>query len=284
MVSSDDRILGTTRQPTRRVTRRAPIRATSGAALTCMLLVAAAPQSRAATVEALGSSTISHDETARTWTLAAGGARLVLSLDRSADYQLLKLESPTGANWIAGAATTDTWVVINGRPEPFGRRDAGFEFDGVATNNTGHVLQLAASYRYRPANLRVVRHLAVADGSPTFELWTTFESLGGEADLSDLNGFELRVRDGSIRWLNGLQGDTSDVLHMSAFSTQSTRLGPGGTIMRSPHRLAAPSRCVSTSRQRATCLRSYVLSPRWSRRAMAESRPASSARRSCCPR
>ncbi len=189
-------------------------------------LIVTAQLASAATVETLGNATISRDDSARTWILGAGGARLTVSINSGSDYQVLSLESPTGRNWLPNAAT-DTWVVINGKAEAFGRRDAGFQFEGVGTENTGHLLRLDASFRYRPANVRVVRHIAIADGSPTFEHWTTFEPLGSNAVLSDLNGIEIKVHEGTVRWLNGLQGDNSDVARATAFSLQSGRLRPG---------------------------------------------------------
>ena len=157
-------------------------------------------EARAAIVESLGGATISHDESARTWTLGAGSASLTLSIDRNADYQLVSLESPSGRRWTPSAAA-DTWVVINGKPEPLGLRAANFDYERVTTENTGHSLVLHAAYIYRPGNVRVVRHVSIVDGSPTFEMWTTFEYMGTEVTISDLNGFELKVKDGTIRWV-----------------------------------------------------------------------------------
>ena len=191
-----------------------------------LILLSSARLASGAVVETLGDASIVRDDAARTWTLASGGARLVLSLDRNSDYRVVTLESPTGTNWLS-TSTADTWLIINGKPEPFGRRDSGFDFDRVTTENTGRVLRLNASYRYKPASLRATRHISIVNGSPTFEVWTTFERLGPEATLSDLNGFELEVPEGTVRWLNGLQGDTSDVMHATAFSQRNTRLGPG---------------------------------------------------------
>lgn len=185
----------------------------------------------AGVVESLGGASISHDEGARTWTLETGGARLILSADVGVDYQLVTLQGSTGRRWMP-AAHADTWTRINGTHAPFGSRAAGYDFERVSTEQTGRSLRLAASYRFKPANVRVTRHVAIVDGSPTFELWTTFESLGGDVVLSDLNAFELKLRDGVFRWLNGLRGSTSDEPQPSAFSLNGTRipLGEGMTL------------------------------------------------------
>lgn len=180
----------------------------------------------ARTVESIGDASISHEESSGMWIVGAGGAQLILALDSTRDYKLVTLEGPTGRRWMPAAAT-DTWTVIDGVPVPFGSRSAGFEYESAVVQNTGSSLLLAVSYRYRPANLRVVRHIAVVNGTPTFEIWTTFESLGRDVQLSDLNAFELKVQDGTVRWINGLKGSASDTPNPEAFSLNSRRLGAG---------------------------------------------------------
>lgn len=177
-------------------------------------------------VESLGGATISRDEGARTWTLETAGARLILSVDASVDYQLVTLQGPTGRRWMP-AAGADTWTVINAKHAPFGSRAAGYEFERASTEHSGRSLRLAVSYRFTPANVRVTRHVAIVDRSPTFEMWTTFESLGADVVLSDLNAFDLTVRDGAVRWLNGLQGSTSDTPQPSAFALNGRRIPMG---------------------------------------------------------
>jgi alpha-galactosidase len=198
--------------------------AIGAAVLTC--LAGAASPARAETVQTLGDASIVHDDISRSWILSAGGARLLIGLDRASDFRLLALESPTGHNWLA-APQAGTTVVINGQSHPLGSRSAGFDLEAVATENTGHALKLHATFYYRPANLRVVRHIAVADGAPAFEVWTTFEPLGKEAILSDLNAFDLTVPEGIVHWLNGLRGDSMDQEHLDAFALRSQRLAAG---------------------------------------------------------
>lgn len=185
----------------------------------------------AGVVESIGNASIDHDEAARTWTLRAGDAQLILSIDSSADYQLVRLQGPTGRRWTPSVAS-DSWTVINGKREPFGSRAAGYQLERVGTENTGRALKLAAIYLYKPANVRVTRHVRMVDGSPSFEMWTEFEALGADAFVSDLHAVELTVHDGLVRWLNGLQGSTSDSPQTSAFALHSGRipLGEGMTL------------------------------------------------------
>jgi alpha-galactosidase len=196
-------------------------------AATLAFIASVASPATADVIEALGDASIDHDEAARTWVLRAGGARLVLSLDRAADFQIVALQSPTGHNWIP-APQADTTVIINGTSEVLGSRSGGFDLEDVSTENTGHGLKLQAAFFYRPGNLRIVRHLAITDGAPVFEVWTTFEPLGREAVISDVNAFELRVPEGPVHWLNGLRGDSMDQEHLDAFALRTQRVGAEG--------------------------------------------------------
>jgi alpha-galactosidase len=121
----------------------------------------------------------------------------------------------------------DTQINVGGRTLPFGNRAAGFVFQNVATSVTGLTVRLDATFDLPAARLRVTRHYAATSGTPTFETWTTFVPLGPPITLSDLNAFVLTVPDGTMRWLNGLQGDNADTSRDSAFSLQRGTLGAG---------------------------------------------------------
>ena len=55
----------------------------------------------AAIVAQQGDATVTHDASAGTWTLSAGGAALTLALDPSRDFGIVSLLSGSGASWIA---------------------------------------------------------------------------------------------------------------------------------------------------------------------------------------
>src|SRR5262245_45807757 len=160
----------------------------------------------AATVAASGDASISQDTAAGTWTLRAGAAVLTLAVDRSRDFELVSLVSPSGKTW-AGGSVPDSSVHVGSRTIPFGNRAAGFAYENAAVTTSGKTLQLDATYALASANLTVTRHYAVISGSPSFETWTTYAS--GSAPLSDLNAIQLVIPAGTIHWLTGLQGDTA---------------------------------------------------------------------------
>ena len=186
---------------------------------------------RAATVvQELGDASVARDSRAGTWTIGAGGATLTVALDPSRDFQVVGLVSPSGRNWLVNG-TAGTALTLEGSLLAFGSTAGGFQYENVTTSNDGHVLRLDAAFLVRSADLRVVRHFAVTDGSPTFETWTTFESLGPSLSLSNLNAFQFSVPVGTIHWLNGLQGDNADTVHDTAFTLQQQDLPVGQTLV-----------------------------------------------------
>ncbi|PYR61436.1 MAG: hypothetical protein DMF91_09735 [Acidobacteria bacterium] len=180
------------------------------------------------TIDMLGDATVTHDSQAGTWTIGAGGAALTMTLDAARDFQITSLIGSSGRNWIV-TPDAGTFVTANGAPLPFGNRAAGFEYESATTSNDGHLVRLDARFFLRSANLHVTRHVAAANGSPTFEMWTTYESATG-VTLSNLNAFRLTVPAGDVHWLNGLQGDTADAEHDSAFTLQHQQLASGQTL------------------------------------------------------
>src|ERR1700730_7374293 len=181
---------------------------------------AAAPARGADAVDALGDAYIAHDAAAGTWTLGAGGATLALRIDPARDYQVVRLLSPSGRSWVE-RAQSDTAIVVNDVTLPFGSRSNGFEYQDVSTSNDGHVLRLDAIYLLPSANLLVTRHVAIADGTPTFEVWTTFRSITGQPVAGrDINAFQFSVPAGTIHSLSGHRATDGDDGRDSAFKQQ----------------------------------------------------------------
>jgi alpha-galactosidase len=194
------------------------------------MLIAAAPARAAGPVDALGDAYIAHDTATGTWTLGAGGATLALGIDSARDYQLIRLLSASGRNWIQ-RAQPDTAIVVNGVTLPFGSRAAGFEYQDVGTSNDGHVLRLDATFLLRSANLLVTRHVAITNGTPTFEVWTTFQSIDGQSvAVSDINAFQFMIPAGTIHSLTGHQAADGDDARDSAFQQQQQYLAVGQTL------------------------------------------------------
>jgi hypothetical protein len=195
-----------------------------------LYVFAAVPARGADAVDALGDAYIAHDAAAGTWTLGAGGATLALRIDPARDYQVVRLLSPSGRSWVE-RAQSDTAIVVNDVTLPFGSRSNGFEYQDVSTSNDGHVLRLDAIYLLPSANLLVTRHVAIADGTPTFEVWTTFRSITGQpVAVRDINAFQFSVPAGTIHSLSGHRATDGDDGRDSAFKQQQQDLAVGQTL------------------------------------------------------
>jgi alpha-galactosidase len=182
-----------------------------------------------APVVTVGSAFISHDPAAGTWIIGSAGAELTLGLDPGRDFAVVRFASPGDRSWTTAAAP-DTVVRVGGQTVPFGNRAAGFTYQNVATSVRGLTAQLDATFDLAKSRVRVTRHYAATSGSPTFEVWTTFTSLGGVVTLTDLEAFHLTVPAGTMRWVNGLRGDNPAVQDDSAFTMEQRDLAVGERV------------------------------------------------------
>ena len=178
----------------------------------------------AAIVAQQGDAAVTHDASAGTWTLTAGGASLTLALDPSRDFGIVSLVSASGTSWTTSVAA-DSTVRVGTRSLALGNRAAGFAYRDVAVGARGRGLQLDATFRLAADELTVTRHYAIVSGSPSFEAWTTYEGTG--TSIGDLNALQITVPNGLVRWLTGLQGDTANVPTDSAFTLQQQTLAGG---------------------------------------------------------
>ena len=168
------------------------------------VLVAGGATAAAESVAILGDASIAQDSRFGTWTVSAGGAQMTVLIGGSQDYALTSFVGPSGANCLQ-AAGTDTIVTVDGVPHAFGRRADGFAYASATARGDGHRLQLDATFVLRPQNLSVTRHIAVVPGSPTFEVWTTFQAMGNPVTISNIDGFQAVVAPGTVHWVTGEQ-------------------------------------------------------------------------------
>jgi alpha-galactosidase len=175
-----------------------------------------------------GDASISQDRRAGTWTLSAGGTSLVLALDPSRDFHVLRLATASDQP-LTVDTVSDTTVTVNGTPIVFGSRAAGFVYQDVTTRTIADAtaLQLDAVFDLPAAGLRITRHYGIASGSPTFETWNTYETSRPSVALSNLTPFRALVAPGTLHWLTGLQGENADAAAGGAFTLQEKRLAAG---------------------------------------------------------
>jgi alpha-galactosidase len=183
----------------------------------------------AAVVASTGDASIAHDESAGTWTLAAGGTTLKLALDAGRDFSIVSLATSSGVALTAGGGP-DSLIHLGDQSLPFGNRSAGFRLQNVTVDTSGDRLQLNATFELASAGLRMTRHYAIVNGAPAFEAWTTFTPADNAHELSDLNALQITVPAGQLRWINGLQGSAADVRNDAAFTLQQRTLDNGEVL------------------------------------------------------
>jgi alpha-galactosidase len=192
--------------------------------------IVAAPARAADTPNALGDAYIAHDTASETWTLGAGGATLTLLINPGRDYQVVRLVSASGRSWLP-RPQSDTTIVVNGSTFQIGSRVGGIPPRAVSAVNDGRVLRLDVTFTLQSPDLLVTRHVAIADGTPTFEVWTTFRSVSGQrVAVSDINAFHFTIPAGTIHWLTGHQATNGDGERDSAFKRQQQDLAIGQTL------------------------------------------------------
>jgi alpha-galactosidase len=188
------------------------------------------PRTSAESVVRAGTASISNDVDARTWTISAHGTSLKLLIDPARDFQVVGLVSPSGESRFVGS-TPDTEITVAGRTVPFGSRSGGFVLQNVTPSVAGSTVRLDVTFDLPQSRLRATRHYAATSGSPTFETWTTFAPLGSSVALADLNGFKFTIPNGTVHWLNGLQGDDASTSSDAAFTRQERLLGVGQRLV-----------------------------------------------------
>jgi alpha-galactosidase len=183
----------------------------------------------ATTVVENGDASIAHDQAAGTWTLSAGGTTLTIALDASRDFAVTNLMTASGIAWTLGRAP-DTFVRVRGQSFAFGSRAAGFSYRGASASAIDGKLQLNAAFDFSAADLQITRHYAIVSGSPTFEAWTTYTSVGPSASTADLNALQLDIPAGIVHWVAGLQGDNATVESDNAFTRSQQTLAVGESL------------------------------------------------------
>ncbi len=180
-------------------------------------------------MESAGDAAIEHQGRSSDWTVQAGGASISFTIGRAAAYSVTAIVSPSGANWVPSSGP-DAVITVDGVPHRFGSGSDGFVFTSVSTRNDGGRLQLDAAYTLLPQNLLVTRHASVVSGSPTFEVWTTFQALGDSVLLSDLDASQLVIAPGTIHWVTGHQPASGDASLDSSFARRQQTLKVGDTL------------------------------------------------------
>jgi alpha-galactosidase len=149
---------------------------------------------------------VARQEDADEWEIGNAGIVARFGFDRERNFVLFDVRgTSSSATWNTIIAP-DSSVTIGGRREALGARS--WHFDGADGEQRGSGVELTFRFHSSAAGARVARHYACYPTSPVVEAWTTIEPLesGRSIKVANLNGFELSLRRGVIRWVTGLKG------------------------------------------------------------------------------
>lgn len=197
-----------------------------------LTLVCAVPRSAMAApviVASNGDASVSHDTTAGTWLVSAGGTTLTLNADAARDFATTRLATATGQSWTA-VTQADSVVTVGGQTVALGSRSAGFTYVEGLVQQSGNGLELQLYFERPASGLQVTRHYAIVPGSPTFETWNSYIARNGSVTLADLNALQLVVPSGTLHWVTGLNGDNADSSSGSPFTLLQQNLASGDRL------------------------------------------------------
>ena len=200
--------------------------ARTAASVAAILLLPAAVRSDATRIVDNADSYIDRLGDQETWTIGNAGIEFTVALNRDRTLQPVHLMA-TGIqeDWVAGAGA-DPVVTIGGSQRTLNGR--AFTFDGVDAVQRGSGVELVARYHATDLHAAVSRHFACFPGAPVIETWTEYTAQDDRTiTLANLPGFDLLLRQGTLRWVTGLQTSADDG---GSFTLKETDLDNGASL------------------------------------------------------
>src|SRR5262245_50006825 len=175
----------------------------------------------------LADAFVSADEESGRWTIGNRNIRFIVDIDRSNSLALEGLFLADGTPVTLGH-DPDALITLDGRTTGLGARGSSLLVDRVTTSSGPSYLELLIHLRPAQGPLAVVRHYVVYPEAPVIELWTDFATHPSQAfKTENINAFELTIRAGAIRWLNGLDMNDEEG---GPFLDRGRELGTGGIL------------------------------------------------------
>jgi alpha-galactosidase len=170
---------------------------------------------------------ISVDSDAGLWTIGNRNIRLTIEVDRAGALSLNGLFLGDGFQVTQGR-NPDGLVTLDGVTTGLSSRAGSLVVESVTTATGPNGVELLVHLRRAETPLVLVRHYLVYPDAPVVEVWTSFAGSPSQPITTrNINAYELTVRPGSIRWLNGLDM-TEDF--GGPFADRGRELGQGGLL------------------------------------------------------
>src|SRR5262249_31722576 len=203
------------------------------------LLVAARPAHAATHVLiAQGDAAITQDVASAAWTISAAALAVTLGLDANQALVVRRIANLRTGRILIDDHKPDTQLTLNDESIALAEGGTGLHYDGARSEMWHGGVHLTFTYTHQALHATIARHYASYPTSPVIETWTTVQTADDAEPLalSSLVGWQLSVPAGTVRWINGLQGDAPDTPNDDAFSLGQRDLGPNESLTLSAHR------------------------------------------------
>jgi alpha-galactosidase len=163
---------------------------------------------------------VAHDAASDVWTIGSAAAAVSFAFGAGRQWQLSQITDGAGRPW-AVARDTDTSMTVGATATTLTTIGTGLTFAGVAAEATSNGVILEVDYTRADGSARVRRLYACYPHSPVVETWTRVETTSTRAiGVADLVTWRATIATGTVRWLNGLQGDSPDASNDNAFAAE----------------------------------------------------------------
>ena len=202
------------------------------------LLAGSTAHAQTRVVVSQGDAAIAQDSAAGAWTISAAALAVTLGLDPNQELVVRQIVNLRTGRLLADAREPDTRLTLNDEAVVLGERGTGLHFEGARTGMWHGGVHLTFTYSHQALHATITRHYASYPSSPAIETWTTIQTEDGAAPLvvACPVGWQLSVPNGTVRWINGLRGDSPDVPNDEAFSLGQKDLAPGESLTLAAYR------------------------------------------------
>ena len=178
-------------------------------------------------VAQLDDAYVAVDQDSGVWTIGNRNIRFGIRVDRSGSLSLDGLALGDGTAVTMGF-DPDGLVTLDGRTMGIGAREGPLIVDAVTASSDRSGVELLVHLKPIEGLLAVVRHYKVYPDAPVVEVWTSFAGNPSQpVTTRNINAYELTVRSGAIRWLNGLDMTEEEG---GPFVDRGRELGAGGVL------------------------------------------------------
>src|SRR5216684_4973689 len=154
---------------------------------------------------------ITHAPASAVWAIGNSSIQLVLGFDASRTLVVQALQNPAAGSTLDIDQAPDTSVTIGGDRLLLNQSNDKMTLIGATSEETDAGVRLTFTFEHHTLHTLIKRIYAVYPGSPTIETWTRLEAppRSPPVSISNFVGWQLTMPVGSVRWVDGLRGDSA---------------------------------------------------------------------------